>query len=120
MTKFRKHNIESARRASQTRQAAATALHPVHSPAWHAEYTLLKLQDMVRLGLVDCYANFKESLSDFYADLPWSQEEAKDSFRLILADPRFLEIQVALLALHDFDLGAELKNALLEISSPCM
>jgi hypothetical protein len=37
---------------------------------------------------------------------------AAESLRLILADRRFQEIQVALLALHGFDLGAELEAAL--------
>src|SRR5262249_10531942 len=108
----RKHDIELARREAEDRRAAATALHPVHSPAWHAEYAVLKLQDVVQLGLMDCYASFEQSLSDFYPDLPWAQEAAGESLRLILADPRFQEIQVALLALHCFDLGAELEAAL--------
>jgi hypothetical protein len=112
MPKFRKHDIELARRESEARRAAATALHPVHSPAWHAEYAVLKLLDVVRLGLMDCYASFESSLSDFYPDLPWTPEGSAESLRLILADPRFQEIQVALLALHGFDLGAELEAAL--------
>ncbi len=112
MTKFRNHNVELARHESEARRAAATVLHPIHSPAWHAEYALRKLLDVVRLGLMDCYASFAESLSDFYPDLPWRQEGAAESLRLILADPRFPEIQVAILALHGFDLGAELEAAL--------
>jgi hypothetical protein len=35
-----------------------------------------------------------------------------ESLRLILTDPRFPEIQLALLALHGFDLGAELDAAI--------
>jgi hypothetical protein len=112
MARFRKHDIELARREAEARRAAATARHPVHSPAWHAEYALLKLQDVVSLGLMDCYAGFEESLSDFYPDLPWTQAGAVESLLLILADSRFPEIQLALLALHGFDLGAELVAAL--------
>jgi hypothetical protein len=112
MPKFRKHDIELARREAEACRAAATAQHPVHSPAWHAEYAILKLQDVVSHGLMDCYASFGESLSDFYPDLPWTQDEAVESLRLILADPRFPEIQRELLALHNFDLGAELDAAL--------
>jgi hypothetical protein len=112
MPKFRKHDIALARREAEARQAAATTRHPVHSPAWHAEYAILKLQDVVSIGLMDCYASFGESLSDFYADLPWTQAGAVEALRLILADPRFAEIQRALLALHNFDLGAELDAAL--------
>jgi hypothetical protein len=117
MPRFRQHDIELARRESEARRAAATALHPVHSPAWHAEYAILKLQDVVQLGLMDCYASFEQSLSDFYPDLPWTQEGAAESLPLILADPRFQEIQLALLALHGFDLGAELDTALREHES---
>jgi hypothetical protein len=112
MSKFRKHDIALARREAAARRAVAASRHPVHSPAWHAEYALLKLQDVVNLGLMNCYASFEESLSDFYPDLPWTQDGAAESLRLILADPRFPEIQRALLALHNFDLGAELNIAL--------
>jgi hypothetical protein len=112
MPKFRKQDIELARRESETRRAVATALYPVHSPAWHAEYAILQLQDVVRSGLMDCYASFEDSLSDFYPDLPWTPEGAAESLRLILADPRLQEIQMALLALYGFDLGSELEAAL--------
>jgi hypothetical protein len=112
MPKFRKHDIELARREAEACRVAATARHPVHSPAWHAEYVVLRLNQVVTLGLMDCYASFEASLSDFYADLPWAQAGAVESLRLILADPRFPEIQRALLALHNFDLGAELDGAL--------
>jgi hypothetical protein len=61
---------------------------------------------------MDCYTSFEESLSDFYADLPWTQVGAVESLRLILADPRLPEIQRVILALHNFELGAELDAAL--------
>ena len=51
-------------------------------------------------------------LADFYPDLPWNPEGMAEAVRLILADGRFPAIREQLLALHGFDLGAELEAAL--------
>jgi hypothetical protein len=58
MPRSRKHDIELARHEAEARRAA-TARHPVHSPAWHAEYAILTLQDVVNLRLMDCNAGFE-------------------------------------------------------------
>jgi len=112
MSKFRKHDIEQARREAEDNREAASALHPAHTPAWHGEYAIRKLQDVANLGLMDCYESFERSLADFYPDLPWNPEGMAEAVRLILADARFPAIRDQILALHGFDLGAELEAAL--------
>jgi hypothetical protein len=114
MSKFRKHDREQARREAEANREAASSLHPIHTPGWHAEYAIRKLQDVANLGLMDCYESFERSLADLYPDLPWNPEGMAEAVRLILADGRFPAIRDQILALHGFDLGAELEAALRE------
>lgn len=110
----RPHDIEQARREHDQHTAQATAKHPRNSPAWYAEMAILGLGDTARLGLMDCYASFgdHDHLCDFWAGLDWDRPGRDQAVRLILSDPRFLDICEAILNGHGFDLRAELQPAL--------
>ena len=109
---FRPHSTELARREEAQDQAAATAKFETYSDEWFAEVRLLDLLRTSRIGLMDCYDSFENSLYDFYAGFGWRGNAMKRQVRLILADPRFGLIAEDIQAKFSFDIRAELEQAL--------
>ena len=109
---FRPHSTELARQEEQQDHAAATAKFETYSDAWFAEVRLLDLLRTSRIGLMDCYDSFENSLYDFYAGFGWRGNAMKRQVRLILADPRFGPIAADIQAKFGFNLRAELEEAL--------
>jgi hypothetical protein len=111
--KTRPHDVGLARAESEANRRAASRLHPDYSPEWFAEYNLLALEDVARLGLFDCYSGLGlDWQADFWADLPWSDRERDQAIHLMLSDPRFPAIRATLLTEYGLDLDQELKAGL--------
>jgi hypothetical protein len=111
--KRRRHDVGLARAESEANRQAASRLHSDYSPEWFAEYNLLALGDIVRLGLFDCYPGMGlEWQADFWADMAWTDRERDRAIHLMLADPHFEPIRAALLAEYGLDLERELKAGL--------
>jgi hypothetical protein len=113
---FRPHNAELARQEEAQDQAAATAKFETHSDEWFAEVRLLDLLRTSRIGLMDCYDSFENSLFDFYAGFGWGGDAMKRQIQLVMADPRFGPIAADIQAKFDFDMRAELEAALVDES----
>jgi hypothetical protein len=112
----RPHDVELARAEIEAHRRAAGRLHPEHSPEWFAEFNLLALGDVARLGLMDCYEGLGlDWQADYWADMPWSDRERDQTIHLMLADPRFEPIRAALFAEYGLDLAEELRRGLAEI-----
>ena len=111
---FRPHSTELARQEEQQDHAAATAKYPLHSDEWFAEVRLLDLYRTSRIGLMDCYDDFENYLFDFYPGFSWTGDAMKRQVRLILADPRFGPIAADIQVKFNFDMRAELEEALAE------
>jgi hypothetical protein len=117
MVKFRPHDSALSRAEAEKHRQAASAKYPTHSDEWFAELQILKLQDIAAKGLWSCYLSFEHYLADFYADFAWDGRQARQ-IELLLADAR-LPLVVALIRVaHDFDLEAELRQALQSGEAP--
>jgi hypothetical protein len=108
-----------ARAEEAANSRAASQLHPLHSPAWFAEFNLLALQDIALLGLWECYPGMGlEWQADFWADLPWTNPARDQAIELMLIDPRYPAIRTALLAEFGLDLTEELRAGLGGLEDP--
>lgn len=106
---FRPHDVELARAEEAADIATAMAHGYVrHSDLWFAEIRLLDLERTARIGLMDCYADFAESLYDFWPGFSWDQQARARQIDLVRADPRFPAIAAAIAAEFGFDIAAEL------------
>lgn len=105
------HSIEESREIRDKWMHEAKIKYPDHIHQL-AEHAILHLQDVSVRGLPDCYDSFVDSLYDFYPDLPWDREGSVKAIKLILSDSRFEAICAGISNLFNFDMKAELKNAL--------
>lgn len=110
---FRPHDAELARSEERADRNAATAKgYATHSDEWFAEVRILDLERTARLGLMDCYAGFPESLFDFWPGFAWEPGAMRRQVRMVLADPRFPAIEAGIRDTFGFDIRAELESGL--------
>jgi len=110
MAKFYPHVMEDERERSYGWLEKAKQVAPhVHL----GEYNLLKLEYFAEHGLPSCYPTFQDMLYDFYPDFSWNDTGLKQEVNYILAQTeRFEKVRVAILREWNFDMNAELQQAL--------
>lgn len=89
------HVVDDCCRAADTRRELAALVGESLSHSWFAEYNLLHLQDVGERGVPDCYKTVSEFMCDFWPDLPWDAVGQALVVRLMLADPRWPTIAIA-------------------------